>query len=401
LYYICDHTGTKQGTPVSREQLQELADQGKINPQTRLEATTGHQGLARQLGISFPPPPIPSLTKEQLELMARNAEERYYAQARIIEDKEKELSKEISFSFSLGNEEDIDEGNHCRNIGDFFKVFVVQCLWFPFCFGCGTLITMLIIGLVLEFILPWTKYITGFVLVLAVGAAILVPIIAFIYRTYNMLIRVPAAIKQAEEQQASIRSERSGICVLLGDSCVSQRNLMGESHVSQSDLEKALEWYEKAVKLGNTNVQRKIADTKIKLGEHYCERGDSCVSSQDGGGKNYLEAALEWYEKASEMGNTDAQCKVETVKVEVGKNRCGMGDVFVLKGDFVQALEWYEKASEMGNTEALRKIDNNPGIQHAIQYEKSKSERERIERDIEKLREMGNESREWLNRRFR
>jgi len=52
-YFYADVDGQKQG-PVDEQQLQELIDQGIINPNTRLVTDTGHKGLAGQIpGLSF------------------------------------------------------------------------------------------------------------------------------------------------------------------------------------------------------------------------------------------------------------------------------------------------------------------------------------------------------------
>ena len=52
-YFYADANGQKQD-PVTEQELQELADQGIINPNTRLVTDTGHKGLAGQIpGLSF------------------------------------------------------------------------------------------------------------------------------------------------------------------------------------------------------------------------------------------------------------------------------------------------------------------------------------------------------------
>jgi hypothetical protein len=62
MFYICDNTGARQGTPVSREQLQELANQGKINPQTRLEDAMATWHYVDNAGMKQGP-----FTDEQIE----------------------------------------------------------------------------------------------------------------------------------------------------------------------------------------------------------------------------------------------------------------------------------------------------------------------------------------------
>jgi len=52
-YFYADANGQKQG-PVDEQQLQELIDQGVINPNTRLVTDTGHKGNAGQVpGLKF------------------------------------------------------------------------------------------------------------------------------------------------------------------------------------------------------------------------------------------------------------------------------------------------------------------------------------------------------------
>ena len=53
-YFFTDSNGQKQG-PVNDQQLQALAAQKKITPQTPLTTESGHQGLAGQIpGLNFP-----------------------------------------------------------------------------------------------------------------------------------------------------------------------------------------------------------------------------------------------------------------------------------------------------------------------------------------------------------
>ena len=65
-YYILDANGKSQGGPYNVQQLQTLADQGTIVPDTPLGRSDGRQGHARQIGLVFPelPPHDPDYSEE-------------------------------------------------------------------------------------------------------------------------------------------------------------------------------------------------------------------------------------------------------------------------------------------------------------------------------------------------
>lgn len=57
-YFYLDANGTKQG-PVNDQQLQILATQRVVTPQTLMTTESGHQGLAGQIqGLKFPSEPL-------------------------------------------------------------------------------------------------------------------------------------------------------------------------------------------------------------------------------------------------------------------------------------------------------------------------------------------------------
>lgn len=58
------------------------------------------------------------------------------------------------------------------------------------------------------------------------------------------------------------------------------------------------------------------------------------------------EKAREWYKKAAEQGNSDAQFKLANIYEE------GQG----VQQSFEKAVEWYEKAAILGNAEAQLKM---------------------------------------------
>ena len=128
------------------------------------------------------------------------------------------------------------------------------------------------------------------------------------------------------------------------------------------DYAKALEWYTKAAEQGD-------AEAQFKLGEiYYYSRGVP---------QDYAKA-LEWYTKAAEQGYAPAQCKVgemylngdgvtkDFTKVTMWFTKAAeQGYVIAQKSlaaayqynwwgvkDLAKAVEWYTKAAEQGDTEA-------------------------------------------------
>ena len=57
--------------------------------------------------------------------------------------------------------------------------------------------------------------------------------------------------------------------------------------------------------------------------------------------------AFEWYQKAAEQGNADAQCFLGFMY------QYGQG----VKQDYFKAVEWYQKAAEQGNPIAQIYLD--------------------------------------------
>ena len=94
----------------------------------------------------------------------------------------------------------------------------------------------------------------------------------------------------------------------------------------QKDYVKAVEWFRKAAERGNANAQ--------------CYLG-YCFKDGVGVDKNYTEA-VKWFRKAAEQGNDVAQVNLG-VCYESGQG--------VVK-DLAEAVKWYRKAAEQGNANA-------------------------------------------------
>ena len=94
----------------------------------------------------------------------------------------------------------------------------------------------------------------------------------------------------------------------------------------QKDYVKAVEWFRKAAERGNANAQ--------------CYLG-YCFKDGVGVDKNYTEA-VKWFRKAAEQGNDVAQ---------VNLGVCYENGQGVVK-DLAEAVKWYRKAAEQGNANA-------------------------------------------------
>ena len=95
--------------------------------------------------------------------------------------------------------------------------------------------------------------------------------------------------------------------------------------VSQNDSE-ALEWYRKAAEKGN-------AEAQLELGKRYFE-GRGVSPNED--------EAVKWYTKAAENGNTDAQL--------------ALGDRYFVEQKYSAAAKWYRKAAEQRISNAQYKL---------------------------------------------
>ncbi len=171
----------------------------------------------------------------------------------------------------------------------------------------------------------------------------------------------------------------------------------------EADQDKAIEWYIKAIKSGNTeagtklrNLEKKVIeklvkngdiDTIIKLAEYYeeikdyltafsyyemaAEQGNPTAQFNLGyfyknglGVEQDYKKAKEWYEKAAEQGDTFAQNNLGKLYEN------GLG----VEQDYKKAKEWYEKAAEQGNASAQNNLgylyENGLGVEQ--DYKKAK-----------------------------
>ena len=135
----------------------------------------------------------------------------------------------------------------------------------------------------------------------------------------------------------------------------------------EQDYAKAMEWFEKAADLGNSNAINNIAwmykygngveQDHAKAMEWYekaVELGDGTAMNNIGlmyyngeGVEQDYAKALEWYEKAAELGQLKATNQIGMMYYN------GEG----VEQDYAKALEWFEKAAELGNEDAKKNAE--------------------------------------------
>ncbi len=100
------------------------------------------------------------------------------------------------------------------------------------------------------------------------------------------------------------------------------------------DYHKALAYFQRAGKMGDERLERDVAELSVQL---YVMLGEGAASNTE---------ALEWFKKAAENGNGDAQLAIARA---------------YMNGDGVEASEsaareWFEKAAENGMTDAYNQL---------------------------------------------
>ena len=135
--------------------------------------------------------------------------------------------------------------------------------------------------------------------------------------------------------------------------------------VSQNDSE-ALEWYRKAAEKGN-------AEAQLELGKRYFDGRSVSVNASE---------AVEWYRKAADKGNTEAQLELgdryfegrgveqkystaaewyrKAAEQGIARAQYQLGLMYSqgqgVERNYVEAAEWYRKAAEQGSKEAQRSL---------------------------------------------
>lgn len=130
----------------------------------------------------------------------------------------------------------------------------------------------------------------------------------------------------------------------------------------EQDYAKALEWYEKAANLGNR--------TAMTTSGYMYYAGEGVK-------KNYNKA-LEWYDKAANSGDAVAMVAIGSIyyerqdyvkAMEWNEKAANLGEPIAMiwvglmyytgvgvKQDYAKAMEWYEKAADLGEPDAMYQI---------------------------------------------
>jgi len=147
----------------------------------------------------------------------------------------------------------------------------------------------------------------------------------------------------------------------------------GYDYYKKGDYSQAVEWYRKAAEQGN-------ADAQNYLGVMY-EKGQ-------GVNQDYSQA-VEWFRKAAEQGYASAQCNLG-VMYELGRG---------VNQDDAKAVEWYRKAAEQGYATAQYYLGNryrdgkgvNQDYSQAVEWYKKAAEQGNADarEQLDKLKKQG------------
>ncbi|GHT44625.1 hypothetical protein FACS189454_02570 [Planctomycetales bacterium] len=388
LFCICDNTGTKQGIPVTRGQLQTLANQGRISPQTPLEDAAGRQGLPEHLGISFARSYYfdnagtrqGPFTDEQIEglidqrvivrqtRLETEAGQQEFAE-RVHRFRQKFDLLENWYYFDNANtrqgpftDEQIEElieqrvivsqtrlETRARQQGLAKQVFRFRQKFdslppqntSAFSYGFKEYVGYK----------PIIVLITGTAGVGIAGSVIgwwllllwIIAFGAFFGIKYREYANLPDELRNLLQAAGAGGTEAKGMFYYE----------IGEHYHSRGKLENAIKYYDKAIKYGHEEAKRILgllqaagagdAEAKVKLGMYFSEQGKDYYSKGD------LENAIKYYDKAIEYGLEEAKSE------EVGSVYYARAEEIYIYDD-EQALLLYEKAAKLGNTDAQRKI---------------------------------------------
>ncbi len=120
----------------------------------------------------------------------------------------------------------------------------------------------------------------------------------------------------------------------------------------EQDIEKAVEWYEKAVQQGHAQARDAWIGALLNLGYIY-EVGYG--RPQD------LEASAKWYSQASAQGHPEAQKMFLRIAVSLGSlyENGYQSERYINQGvevDYKKSVQWYREAAEWGDIRAMKQI---------------------------------------------
>jgi TPR repeat protein len=148
--------------------------------------------------------------------------------------------------------------------------------------------------------------------------------------------------------------------VLLGLLCFFTQSFFSsraEKAYLETDYRKAIKWYEKAAAWGDIDAVLALGDMSVYGYHPIIEMRNERWWHDYAPLRPYIfpeavlkdsEQAIKWYEKAAELGNTKAMCRLGNV----------YADGEIVQRDSEQAIKWYEKAAELKSTDAMCRLGN-------------------------------------------
>lgn len=159
-----------------------------------------------------------------------------------------------------------------------------------------------------------------------------------------------AVLSPEQEFSAALKKSEAGDA----DSQYAVGRMLTTGEGVTKDLNKAIHWYQKAAQQGNTKAM-------VQLGRAYQHKGiridrskvDEMAGDEFEGVEEDVKKAAEWYQKAADLGDANAQYVLGLAFDKLSNNNWLW---FVIKHDSAKALEWYQKSANQGNTNAMMNL---------------------------------------------
>ena len=268
-YFYTDVNGQQQG-PINSQQLQELAVQGTIIPNTPLETDTGHKGIAGQIqGLQFKPQ-VPEEKQDLAIALMGMCQSYFYDQGKINTKKAVLVACGISFFIAfLG----LLAGNA--------SITLVFCI----------IAFIPALALVRK---EWKERDIKAEQELKDRANQ-----GDVQAQYDLACRYQQRRKQSEATQLFEQAAQNGHTLAQ----YHWGKINKEGNNVERNPAQAVYWFEKAAEQG-------CADAQYELGH--------CYQAGIGIAPNTIQATV-WFEKAAKQGHADAQCTMERKKYQLPK----------------------------------------------------------------------------------
>lgn len=151
----------------------------------------------------------------------------------------------------------------------------------------------------------------------------------------------------------------SGLERMLNQKNITEYIQRGNEFRKYKDYSKATECYEKAIKLGSPEAEKALNDLQnLQNMAEYIQRGDEFRRNE-----NYFKA-IEYYEEAIKLGSYEAERALKDLQQEIIQKRpkayikqcIKIGYEFEKAESYSKAIEFYEKAADLGDRDAVSYI---------------------------------------------